>query len=230
MALKVIGASGPRTGTASLKDALEILGFGKSYHMQYLFNNPDEVKYWHELYDTGAVDFDTMFDGFQSTVDFPGCFVYKELLDKYPDAKVILNERDPEDWYESAINTVYSATPQTFRQKLNLMKKMIFSSRFRKLSKAFMLVKKYLWDGRYRGQFKDKELAIKIYKDFNEEVKSYVSKDQLLVYKISDGWAPLCEFLDVPIPDQNFPNKNKRKEFKEQISKMMDTGGNLVLK
>jgi hypothetical protein len=93
-----------------------------------------------------------------------------------------------------------------------------------------MLVKKYLWDGRYRGQFKDKELAIKIYKDFNEEVKSYVSKDQLLVYKISDGWAPLCEFLDVPIPDQNFPNKNKRKEFKEQISKMMDTGGNLVLK
>ena len=230
MALKVIGAGGPRTGTASLKDALEILGFGKCYHMQYLFNHPDEVKYWHELYDTGTVDFDSMFDGFQSTVDFPGCFVYKVLLDKYPDAKVILNERDAEEWYESALNTVFSATPQTLGQKLTMMKKMILSSRFRKLAKSFMLVRKYLWDGQYRGQFKDKNLAIQIYNDFNEEVKNQVPKDQLLVYKITDGWAPLCEFLGVPIPNEVFPNKNKRKEFKEQISKMMNTGENLELK
>ena len=93
-----------------------------------------------------------------------------------------------------------------------------------------MLVRKYLWDGQYRGQFKDKELAIQIYNDFNEEVKNHVPKDQLLVYRITEGWAPLCEFLGVPIPDEDFPNKNKRKEFKEQISKMMNTGENLELK
>lgn len=230
MSLKIIGAGGPRTGTASLKDALEILGFGKCYHMQYLFNHPDEVQYWHQLYDTGSVDFETMFDGFQSTVDFPGCFVYKELLNKYPDAKVILNVRDPEKWYESALNTVYSVTPQTIGQKLNLMKKMILSSRFRKLAKSFMLVRKYLWDGQYRGQFKDKDLAIQIYNDFNEEVKKHVPDEQLLIYRITDGWEPLCKFLNVPVPDKDFPNKNKRKEFKEQISKMMNTGEDLVLK
>jgi len=230
MALKVIGAGGPRTGTASLKDALEILGFGKCYHMEYLFNHPEQVKYWHELFDTGTVDFNAMFEGFQSTVDFPGYLNYKALFNKYPDAKVILNDRDPEEWYDSAINTVHAATPQTLGQKLNLMKKMLLSSRFRKIAKSFMLVEKNLWKKHYHGQFKDKELALQIYKDFNEDIKSSIPEDQLLVYQIKDGWAPLCDFLNVPVPDAAFPYKNKRKEFKEQIAQMMNTGGHLKLK
>jgi hypothetical protein len=230
MKLKVIGAGGPRTGTASLKDALEILGFGKTFHMERLFNHPDEVKYWHELFDTGKTDFDKLFNGFASTVDFPGYLNYKILLEKYPAAKVILTERDPNEWYESAINTVHAATPQTIGQKLNILKKMIFSARFRKISKSFLLVEKYLWKGQYRGQFKNKELALQIYNDFNEEVKNHVKADQLLCYKISDGWGPLCEFLDVPVPNAEFPNKNKRKEFKEQMKHMMETGKPLVLK
>ena len=138
--------------------------------------------------------------------------------------------RDPEEWYESALNTVYAATPQTFIQKLNMLKKMAFSSRFRKIAKTFLLVEKYLWQGHYGGRFKDKEATLKIYNEFNEGIKAYVPSDQLLIYKLSDGWEPLCNFLEVPIPDVPVPYKNKRKEFKEQIKRMMDTGGELVLK
>ena len=230
MALKVIGVGGPRTGTASLKVALESLGFGKCYHMEWLFNHHEQVKNWHELFDTGKTNFDTLFEGFSSTVDFPGFLNYKVLLDKYPEAKVILNDRDPEEWYDSSLNTVYSATPQTIGQKLNLMMKMIKSSRFRKIAKSFMLVEKYLWKQHYKDQFKNKDLAIKIYKDFNHEIINYVPSDQLLVYKIKDGWGPLCSFLNVPIPKEVFPIKNQRKEFKEQMGRMMDTGGQLELK
>ncbi len=230
MGLKVIGAGGPRTGTASLKDALEILGFGKCYHMEWLFNHPEEVKLWHDLFDDKPVDIQKMFEGFQSTVDFPGYLNYKKLFDAFPDSKVILSERDPEKWYESAVNTVFAVTPQTFSQKLGMMKKMITSSRFRKIAKSFMLVEKYLWKLHYKGQFKNKELALKIYKEFNEEIKSTIPSDRLLVYNIGDGWEPLCKFLEVDIPDQPFPFKNKRQEFHEQIGRMLETGGELQLK
>lgn len=230
MGLKVIGVGGPRTGTASLKTALEILGFGKCYHMEGLFNDPEQVNYWVELFETGATDFDALFDGFQSTVDFPGFLLYKKLLNRYPDAKVILTFRDPEEWYDSSINTVYAVTPQTIGQKLSILKKMVLSSRFRKISKTFMLVEKYLWNKHYQGQFKNKEKAIDIYTRFNDEIRQFVLSEQLLEFKISDGWGPLCSFLNVSVPDEAFPFKNKRKEFKEQIARMMNTGGELKLK
>lgn len=230
MGLKVIGAGGPRTGTASLKTALEIIGFGKCYHMEGLFNNPDQVKYWVELFETGTTDFDTLFEGYQSTVDFPGYMVYKELLGKYPDAKVVLNLRDPEEWYDSAINTVYAATPQTLGQKLNIMKKMIASSRFRKIAKTFRLAERYLWGRQFQGDFKNKAKAIEIYNRFNDEVRAFVPADQLLEFRVSDGWEPLCNFLGVPVPVEPFPFKNKRKEFKEQMGRMLSTGEQLQLK
>ena len=120
--------------------------------MEWLFNHPEQIKYWKELMDTNSTDFDALFDGFSSTVDFPGYMNYKALFEKYPDSKVILNDRDPEEWYNSAINTVYAATPQTIPQKLSLMKRMIFSARFRKIAKTFMLAEKYLWNVQFQGQ------------------------------------------------------------------------------
>lgn len=126
MGIKVIGAGGPRTGTASLRQALETLGFGKCYHMEHLFNHPEQLPLWHELFETGSTDFDSLFDGFQSTVDFPGYQNYNAIFKKYPDAKVVLANRDPEEWYQSALNTVYAATPQTIPQKLKMGRKMIF--------------------------------------------------------------------------------------------------------
>lgn len=230
MALKVIGGGGPRTGTATLKVALETLGFGKCYHMEGIFNKPDDAKHWVDLFEKGSTDMDTLFEGYQSIVDFPGCLMYKTLLEKYPDAKVVLTLRDAEDWYESAANTVYAVTPKTFRQKFNILKKVVISSRFRKMAKVFRLVEKYLWNTHYEGQFQNREKTIQKYNDFNEEIRNFVPKGQLLEMDIKEGWGPLCAFLDVPIPDVDFPHKNKRKEFNEQIRKMMNTGGDLELK
>lgn len=230
MGLKIIGVGGPRTGTASLKDALEILGFGKCYHMEWLFNHQEDLKYWHELYDTGSTDFDTLFDGFQSSVDFPGYLNYKQLMAKYPDAKFILNDRDPDSWYDSAAETVHSVTPQTIPQKLKMLRKMIFSSRFRRLAQSFKLVEKYLWVGKYKGQFKNREQTIDIYKKFNEDIKKDIPEEKLLIYNIADGWEPLCSFLGVYVPDVEFPHKNQRKNFQEKFKTLLATGGELVLK
>ncbi|MFY0687084.1 MAG: hypothetical protein JXQ90_07970 [Cyclobacteriaceae bacterium] len=230
MALEVIGVGGPRTGTASLKQALEILGFGRCYHMEWLFNHPEELALWKELFKTGQTDFDKLFDGVKSTVDFPGYQNYKAFYKQYPDAKFVLAERDPEAWYESALNTVYAATPKTFSEKFGMLKKVIVSARFRKIAKTFQLAEKYLWDLQYKGNFEDRAATIQIYKEFNEEIKQTIPADQLLIFDISKGWEPLCQFLNVPVPDVKFPVKNKRKEFQEQMGRMLSTGENLELK
>ena len=230
MALKVIGAGGPRTGTASLKVALETLGFGHCYHMEWVFNNTHQVKNWIELFETGTTNFDELFDGFQSIVDFPGHLNYKVLLAQYPEAKVILSERDPDLWYESSMKTVYSVTPKTFTEKLAILGKFIRSKRFRQLSGAFRLVEKYLWKGYYENQFHHKEKALSRYHKHNEEVKATVPAEKLLIFRPEHGWEPLCEFLEVPVPDQPYPKKNQRKEFQEQISRMINTGEELQLK
>lgn len=230
MGLKVIGAGGPRTGTASLKTAFETLGFGECQHMESLFNRPQLVDYWVEFFETGTTDFDKLFDGFQSTSDFPGYLRLEPLYEKYPDAKFVLTLRDPEEWYESAIRTVHAFTPQTFGQKLKLLPKKIKSKRFRSIAKTLRLVEVYLWKRHYQGQFLDKQKAIDIYLETNEKTRALIPKDQLLEYRISDGWEPLCEFLDVPVPDQPFPHRNARNQFIAQLTKMMSGGGPLKIK
>jgi hypothetical protein len=230
MALKVIGAGGPRTGTASLKTALETLGFGECSHMEGLFNNPHLVDYWVEFFETGKTDFNALFDGFQSTSDFPGYLLYKEMLELYPDAKVILNDRDPEEWYESFAKTVNTFVPQTFSQKFKIWKKGIGNPRFQNIAKTLRLVEVYLLKRHYKGQFLNKAQTLKIYRDFNDEIRRTVPAGQLLEYHISQGWEPLCEFLEVPVPDAPFPHRNARNQFIAQLSKMLDTGGKLKLK
>ena len=227
--MKVIGVGGPRTGTTSLKLALEMLGYNKCYHMKELLNNPDQVVYWEELFQTGKTDFETLFDGYQAITDFPGHLNYKALYEQYPDAKFILTDRDPESWYQSLSNTVYQANHPSIGRKLTLMRKMLFSVRLRKISRVFKLLKNNLWQGFFKGQFKDKELAIKRYNDFNEEIKQTIPPDKLLIYKVSDQWEPLCKFLELPIPKEDFPHLNKREEFKTQVGKMLKTGGRLEI-
>lgn len=230
MGLKIIGGGGPRTGTASLKTAFETLGFGECQHMENLFNRPELVDNWIEFFETGKTDFDTLFDGFQSTTDFPGYLMYKELLAQYPDAKVVLNLRDPEEWYESFSKTVFRFVPQTPEQKAKLQPKIEASERFRNIAKTLGLVEVYLLKRHYKDEFLNKQQTLAIYRRFNEEIRANVPKEQLLEYRVSDGWEPLCEFLEVPVPDTDFPVRNKRKQFIAQLTKMMESGGKLEIK
>ena len=227
--MKLIGVGGPRTGSSSLKAAFEILGYGNCYHMEWLFNNPEQVKYWVELFETGKTDHQTLFRGINSTSDFPGHLNYKYFLEHYPEANFVLVERDPELWYESSLKTVFEATPKTDEEKAKLRQKAEASPNFAKLAKVFGLVEKYYWDGFFEGKFLDKEFAIKKYLAHNEQVKRDIPQEKLLVYEIGSGWEPLCNFLNLPLPSEPFPFKNKRKEFKEQMGKMLDSGEGIKL-
>ncbi len=211
MALQVIGAGHGRTGTLSLKAALEELGFGPCYHMVELLARPEHVSYWEAAERGGAVDWETLFKGYQAGVDFPVFRHYKVLTHHYPDAKVILSVRNPERWYESALNTIYRAGP-SLPQKVLLGLQLPFSPRLRKLIRVFRLAGQ-VWQKDFGGRFEDKVHAIRTYEAHLETVKRTVPKERLLVYDVNEGWEPLCRFLEVPVPDLPFPRANDRAAF-----------------
>src|SRR5258707_11516938 len=178
MPLKVIGAGFGRTGTLSLKVALERLGFAKCYHMTEVFAKPDHVKLWDAAARGEPVDWEALFRGYQATVDWPGCNFYQEYLRLYPDAKVILTVRDPERWYDSARQTIYyvrQAFPGWLTPFLPRM------GRFRPM------IDRLIWVGMFHGRFEDRSHTIEVFNRHNEEVKQVVPNDRLLVYEVSEG-------------------------------------------
>ena len=210
MALKVIGAGFGRTGTASLKGALEELGFDKCYHMQEVFRNPDHAPIWQAAAEGESVDWDALLEGYQATVDWPGCTFYQELMGRYPDAKVLLNVRDPDAWYKSMINTIYRVSKPRFPALLAPL----FVPRLRRFIRMSRTV---LWQKTFdRTRFEDKAYALKVFNDHIAEVKRVVPAEKLLVYEVTEGWEPLCAFLEVPVPDKPFPHLNDSAAFNRQ--------------
>lgn len=211
MPLKVIGAGLGRTGTLSLKVALERLGFDKTYHMTEVIAKPEYVGLWDAAARSEPVDWEALFQGYQATVDWPGCNFYQEYLRLYPEAKVILTVRDPERWYDSARQTIFR------QQRAFPVWIMPF---FPRLRSFLRLTERLIWEGVFRGRFEDRAHAIEVFNRHIEEVNRVVPKDRLLVYEVSEGWGPLCSFLGVPIPeDQPFPHLNEAAEFQARIRK-----------
>jgi hypothetical protein len=221
MAIKVIGAGFGRTGTLSLKLALEQLGFGKCYHMAELLENPQHVHFWEQANQGKPVDWEALFQGYQATVDYPGYRHYKQLMQYYPEAKVLLSIRDPEKWYESSYNTIYQAAP-SLGQKIQMALKLPFSPRLRKLLRVFKMAGG-VWKGDFAGKFEDKAFALEVFHRHNEEVKRVVPAHRLLVYEVKQGWEPLCTFLNVPVPDAPFPKVNERADFKSKTKELLRT-------
>jgi hypothetical protein len=211
MPLKVIGAGFGRTGTLSLKVALEQLGFAKCYHMTEAFAKPDHVKLWDAAVRGATVDWEALFQGYQATVDWPGCSFYQEYRRLYPEARVILTVRDPERWYDSVRQTIYPMKPPFPAWILPFLPRL----------RSFLgLTKRLIWEGVFRGRFDDRAHAIEVFNRHIEEVKRVVPKDRLLVYEVSEGWGPLCSFLGVPVPEnQPFPHLNDVAEFQARIRK-----------
>ena len=144
MSIQIIGAGFPRTGTTTLKSALQTLGFNDTYHFKDLIANSDKLKYWQELENNGTTDFDALFEGYKATVDFPGYPYYKILMKQYPDAKVILSKRDFDQWYESVNKTIWKAGPQTLVAKLAMLTKMIFNKKLRNTFKCIKFMRRTL--------------------------------------------------------------------------------------
>jgi hypothetical protein len=197
--MKLIGAGFGRTGTLSLKKALEILGFGPCYHMQVTFFNPWHLPFWYKASIGKNVNWKKFFKRYKSTVDWPASAFYKELMNEYPDAKVILHVREPETWYESAFKTIYTMSrsfPFWFPKQLIKMQENV------------------IWQGIFEGRFQDRELAISKFRKHVENVKKCVPEDRLLIFDVKEGWAPLCKFLDVPVPENiSFPHRNEAKKY-----------------
>lgn len=198
--LKVIGAGFGRTGTLSLRQALEDLGFRPCYHMQVVGNTPGATEQWADIAREAPggvqVDWNAVFTGFQATVDWPACAVYRQLMQAYPDAKVLLSVRDPEKWYQSVLSTIY---PSSRRDPSSLHAQMIDA---------------IIWQGTFEGRFEEKDYAIDVFLRHSEEVKQSVPPEKLLVYDVNQGWEPLCAFLGVDVPaGKPFPHLNDRESF-----------------
>jgi hypothetical protein len=206
MTLSVIGAGFGRTGTMSLKLALEQLGVGPCYHMVEVFKNPQAPTWWAEAAD-GKPDWAKIFQGYSSTVDWPNATFYAELADAYPQAKVILTERDPEAWFASTQATIFAGgVPPDIDQP--------FAQMFRKVIAR-------LFDFR----MDDHDHVIEVYKRHNAQVRAGIPADRLLVYEVARGWEPLCGFLGVPVPDTPMPKVNSTEEFRAMRASGIIPGG-----
>jgi hypothetical protein len=203
MGLSVIGAGFGRTGTRSLKAALEELGFGKCYHMVEVFKNPGHMNMWTEVIETGRSNWASIFEGFQAVMDWPASVYYKTLMAAFPDAKVILTVRDPELWYESIRSTFYARSKKYGR----------FLIIIPTIYRFFKALEKVLWQGIFNSRLEDKTYAINIFNEHIEEVKRSVPGDRLLIFEARQGWEPLCEFLDVPVPRIPYPHVNKGQKY-----------------
>ena len=205
---KVIGAGFGRTGTLSLKFALEKLGFHKCYHMMEVGYNPGHSETWMALADGAEVDWHALLQGYQATVDWPSANFWREQMLAFPDAKVILSLRDSEAWYASVMNTIWQVS-SSGRHSDN-------EERRRGAAMAF----KVIWDPVFGARMDDKEHVISCFEAHNRAVIESVPAEKLLVYQPGDGWEPLAAFLDVPVPDEPYPRVNSTEEFTERWQKI----------
>jgi hypothetical protein len=201
MALDIIGAGFGRTGTLSLKLALEQLGFAPCYHMVEVFGRPEHNAVWEGAAEGKPTDWKSFLAPYRAGVDWPICYFWRELAGIFPDAKFILTERDPESWYKSISQTIIASmtrhreSDDPVRQKQARMGQLIVGE------KTF-------------GNRYDKDHVIAVYKRHNQDVKDTLPASRLLVYDTPQGWGPLCEFLGVPIPATPFPKTNSTDEFR----------------
>lgn len=216
--LRIIGAGFGRTGTLSLKAALEELGFGPCYHMSEVFGHPDHVALWQAAADGEPINWDTIFVNYHSAVDWPSCAFYEHQMRAYPDAKILLSVRDPENWYESVSNTIYQMHHRVgvslLSRFLSYLGKALLQLVQPHMKRLFRMQTAVIWDGTFAGNFEDKAYALAVFNRHIEEVKRTVPPEKLLVYNVKEGWEPLCAFLGVPVPDgKPFPRLNDRDSF-----------------
>jgi len=205
--MKIIGAGFGRTGTLSLKTALEELGFGPCYHMQGMMSSHrDHIPLWSAVADgeLSEEEFKAMLKDYNSGVDWPVCIFYKELMEMYPESKIILTVRSPESWYSSFSETIMQTVV-----KWNLIMALLFRS-------VLVMMNKVVYDRVFHGR-KDREYCTKIFIEHIEQVKATVPKERLLVFDVKEGWKPLCQFLGVEEPNTPFPRMNERAQMPRRI-------------
>jgi len=206
MPLEVIGAGFGRTGTLSMKMALDQLGLGPCHHMLEIFGKPEQVSLWLAAAEGEPVDWEEVFRGYRSAVDWPSCYFWKELIEFFPDAKVLLTKREAGQWFKSADATIFKGM-----KLANERAQGDAEDPFRKMVNTIVV------DNTFCGDLSNRENVIEVFNRHNQEVIDKVPAERLLVFEASDGWKPLCDFLDVRVPDSDYPRSNSTEEFVERV-------------
>jgi len=211
--MKVLGVGFGRSGTMSIKQALEEVGAGPCFHMIELIRNNEMIPPWHDAAIKGEVDFDRMFEGFESTIDWPGCSYWRELIEYYPDAPVLLNYRDFDGFYKSCKNTIYALREAAMKGEL-----VEDASRPAPPPELWQVIGKLLWEQDFQGRFEDEQWMREMYYARIEEIKQTVSADRLTVFKLEEAsWQPIADMLGIDPPEGEFPHLHDTDEFRSEF-------------
>lgn len=206
MTLRVIGAGFGRTGTLSMKGALEHLGLGPCYHMLEVMNRPENADAWYNAAQSGKADWDQILSGYHSTVDWPACHYWQTLAAHFPDAKVILTVRDEEAWWQSMSKTIL----RNFQDGDEVVDPARISMR--------RMTRDLIVERVFGGILDDRDHVLTAYRRNIEAVRAGLPKERLLVFDVAEGWAPLCAFLDLPVPAAPFPRTNTTQDFLDRMA------------
>ena len=198
--LQVVGAGVGRTGTHSLKIALEQLLGGTCHHMAEVIGRPDEVPIWIDAIDGKQIDWDALMQPYSAQVDWPGASFWPELSKANPDALVILSVRDPDDWYTSCTNTIFEGLDMMVEQ-----------------GNPWMAAMLRLLGERFSDRLDERDAMLAAFEKHNDAVRAGVPAERLLEWTTADGWEPICERLGVPVPAEPFPRTNSTVEFREMV-------------
>lgn len=207
MTLQVVGAGFGRTGTLSMKAALEQLGFGPCYHMAEVITHPQFAEHWMTAANGQPVKWDVVFNGYKAAVDWPACSFYLEQAEHFHNAKVILTLRDLNTWYDSCQATIFNimkAPPEVIPPHM---------------AHVARVARKLVLENTFDGRLDDREHCIAVHQAHIDEVKRKIPPERLLVFEVKQGWDPLCKFLGVPVPTTPFPRVNERENFGKDLPK-----------
>jgi hypothetical protein len=200
MELKVVGAGVGRTGTHSLKIALEQLVGAPCHHMIEILGDPSQAPAWIDAIEGRPVDWSAMLEPYAATVDWPGGSFWPELSHAYPDALVLLSVRDPESWYRSASNTIFLSFDMVPPELMGWMASM-----------------RVLMKDRFSDEYDNPTAMMDAFVRHNDAVRAAVPAHRLLEWTPGDGWDPICERLGVPVPTDAFPVTNSTTEFRAMV-------------
>ena len=211
----MIGVGFGRTGTMSLKAALEQLGAGPCFHMIDLImgeNKERDLPYWVKIADGEPVDWHEVFEPWESTVDWPACSRWREIVDAFPGVPVLLNVRDFDAFYKSCENTILAVKEAAQAGELSED-----ANREQPAPELWGAIEKLIWQGDFEGKFKDKEHTRQLYHRRIETIRAYVPEDRLVYWELGDGWGPLADALGVEAPDEPFPHLHDTNEFRTEF-------------
>ncbi len=209
MALSVIGSGFGRTGTMSLKLALEKLGLGPCHHMEEVMDDPEQFPTWRAAAKGEKMDWEVVFAGYNSTVDWPGAHYWRELAATYPDAKVVHTVRPPERWWGSYSKTIAMVLAQAGAADTEC-----------EIRNIPEMAHAIIADQTFGSACDDKAAALRAFERRTEEIKAALPEGRLLIFDVAKGWKPLCAFLGRPVPDVPFPRSNDQEAFWELVKKL----------